>query len=118
MKDDIITSLTPAFGPVDGRVGYRLFFFDTDKSGPCELSIDILSSFEAYSVAEPRLLVDLSHADWEGRMILRSVGNFVFPPGILLGVVLMIVGPFLKSPRRKSAVNTFTASGMRRGESR
>lgn len=102
LKDETITSLKPALGPMDGRVGYMLCYFDTSKSGPCQLSIESLSSFEAYSVADPMLEVHLNPADWEGRMILRDVSNFVFPPAIILGVVLMIVGPFLKRSRRKS----------------
>jgi hypothetical protein len=106
LKDETITSLKPALGSMDGRLGYMLFYFDTNRSGLCELSIDSLSSFEAYSVAHPTLEVHLSHADWEGRMILRDVSNFVFLPGIILGVVLMIVGPLLKRPRRKSIVRT------------
>jgi hypothetical protein len=105
LKDETITSLKPALGLRDGRVGYRLLYFDTNKSGLCELSIESLSSFEAYYGADPTLEIHLSHADWEGRMILRSVSNFVFPPGIILGVVLMIVGPLLKTPRRRSIVN-------------
>jgi hypothetical protein len=101
LKEEIITSLKPALGPRDGRVGYRLLFFDTNKSGLYRLSIEGLSSLEAYSVADPILEVHLSHADWEGRMILRDVSKFVFPPAMILGVLLMIVGPFLKRPRRK-----------------
>jgi hypothetical protein len=102
LKDEIITSLKPALGPMDGRVGYMLLYFDTNRSGLCQLSIESLSGFEAYSVADPTLEVHLTHAAWEGRMILRDVSKFVFPPAMILGVVLMIVGPFLKRPRRKS----------------
>jgi hypothetical protein len=102
LKDEIITSLKPALGSMDGRVGYRLLFFDTNKSGLCRLSIESVSSFEAYSVTDPTLEVHLTHAAWEGRMILRDISKFVFPPSMILGVILMIVGPFLKKPRRKS----------------
>jgi hypothetical protein len=105
LKDETVTSLKPALGSMDGRVGYRLLFFDTNKSGPCRLSIESLSSFEAYSVTNPTLEVHLSHADWEGRMILRDVSKFVFPPTMILGAILMIVGPLLKRPRRKSIVS-------------
>jgi hypothetical protein len=105
LKDEIITSLKPAFRPSNGRVGYQLFYFDTNKSGPYKLSIESLSSFEAYSVTNPTLEVHLNPADWEGRMILRDVSKFVFPPAMILGVVLMIVGPFLKRPRRKGIVS-------------
>ena len=102
LKDEVITSLKPASASEDGRLWYSLFYFDTNESGVGQLSIESLSSFEAYSVAAPRLLVELNSADWEGRMILRDVSKFVFPPGIILGAVLMIVGPFLKRPRQKS----------------
>lgn len=102
LKDEIITSLKPAFRPSNGRVGYQLFYFDINTSGPYKLSIESLSSFQAYSVADPILEVHLNPADWEGRMILRDVSKFVFPPALILGVVLIVVGPFLKRPRRKS----------------
>jgi hypothetical protein len=102
LKDEIITSLKPASASADGRLWYSLFYFDTNESGLGQLSIESLSSFEAYSVADPKLLVELNSADWEGRMILRDISKFVFPPGMILGVILMIVGPFLKRPRRKS----------------
>jgi hypothetical protein len=106
LKDETITSLKLALGSIDGRdVGYMLLYFDTNRSGLCQLSIESLSSFEAYSVTNPTLEVHLSHADWEGRMILRDVSKFVFPPAMILGVVLMIVGPFLKRPGRKSIVS-------------
>ena len=105
LKDEIITSLKPASASADGRLWYSLFYFDTNESGRGQLSIESLSSFEAYSVADPRLLVELNSADWEGRMILRDVSNFVFPPGIILGVVLMIVGLLLKRLRRKRIVS-------------
>src|SRR6267142_807174 len=39
LKDEIITSLKPALGPLDGRVGYMLLYFDTNRSGRYRLSI-------------------------------------------------------------------------------
>jgi hypothetical protein len=106
LKEEEITSLEPASGPSpDGRFGYEMFYFDTNKSGLCQLSIEGLSSLDAYSVADPRLEVYLTVAEWEGRMILRDVSKFVFPPAMIIGVVLMIVGPFLRRPRRKSIVS-------------
>jgi len=43
LKDEIITSLKPAFRPSNGRVGYQLFYFDTNTSGPYKLSIESLA---------------------------------------------------------------------------
>jgi len=112
LKEEIVTSLKPAYESADQRLGYELVNFDTNESGLYQLSIESLSSFDDYSIAEPTLEVHLSHADWEGRMFIRSVGNFIFLPAMILGLVLMIAGPFLQrdSARKRRIVQSPSGS--------